>query len=32
MIERLLASNAPAEEVDDEDEDEAGDDMKLTSL
>ena len=32
MIERLLASNAPAEEEDDEDEDEAGDDMKLTSL
>ena len=32
MIERLLASNAPAEEVDDEDEDEAGDDMKLTSI
>ena len=27
MIERLLASNAPAEEVDDEDEDEAGDDI-----
>ena len=32
MIERLLASNAPAEEEKDEDEDEAGDDMKLTSL
>ena len=32
MIERLLASNAPAEEENDEDEDEAGDDMKLTSL
>ncbi len=32
MIERLFASSAPAEEVDDEDEDEAGDDMKLTSL
>ncbi len=31
MIERLLASNAPAEE-EDEDEEEAGDDMKLTSL
>ncbi len=30
MIERLLASNAPAEEVDNEDEDEAVDDMKLT--
>ena len=33
MIERLFASNAPAEEVEDEDElDETSDDMKLTSL
>lgn len=32
MIERLLASSAPAEEETDEDPDEAGDDMKLTSL
>lgn len=33
MIERLFASNAPSEEVEDEDElDETGDDMKLTSL
>ena len=32
MIERLLASSAPAEEMDEEEEDENGDDMKLTSL
>lgn len=32
MIERLLASNAPAEELEDEDMDEVGDEMKLTSL
>lgn len=33
MIERLFASNAPVEELDeDEDMDETGDDMKLTSL
>lgn len=32
MIDRLLASNAPAEEPEDEDQDEAGDSMKLTSL
>ena len=32
MIERLLASHAPSEEVPDEDEEETGDDMKLTSL
>lgn len=32
MIERLLASNAPADECEDEDEIEAGDQMKLTSL
>ena len=32
MIERLLASNAPAEEVEDEDGEENGDDMKLTSI
>ncbi|NCB91545.1 MAG: AAA family ATPase [Clostridia bacterium] len=32
MIERLLASSAPADEIDDEDQDETGDDMKLTSL
>jgi len=32
MIERLLASNAPAEEQLDEDQEEAGDSMKLTSL
>ena len=33
MIERLLASNAPKDEViDEDDQDEAGDDMKLTSL
>lgn len=32
MIERLLASNAPSEEVEDEDQNEVGDNMKLTSL
>ncbi len=32
MIERLLASNAPTEKIEDEDQDEVGDDMKLTSL
>lgn len=32
MIERLLASSAPAEEGEDEEQDESGDDMKLTSL
>ena len=32
MIERLLASNPPAEEVEDEDQEEEGDSMKLTSL
>lgn len=32
MIERLLASNAPAEEAYDEDREETGDDMKLTSI
>ena len=32
MIERLLASNAPAEVPEDEEEDEDGDDMKLTSI
>ena len=32
MIERLLASSAPTEEMDEEEEDENGDDMKLTSL
>ena len=32
MIERLLSSNAPTEEIEDEDQDEAGDEMKLTSL
>ena len=32
MIERLLLSNAPTEEVVDEDQEEAGDSMKLTSL
>ena len=32
MIERLLASDAPEEIAEDEDEEEAGDDMKLTSL
>ena len=32
MIERLLASSAPTEGPEDEDEEETGDDMKLTSL
>ena len=32
MIERLLASSAPTEEAEDEDREEEGDDMKLTSL
>ncbi len=32
MIDRLLASSAPTEEIEDEDQDEVGDDMKLTSL
>ncbi|MGN0353744.1 MAG: AAA family ATPase [Muricoprocola sp.] len=32
MIDRLLASNAPSEEVIDEDEDIMGDEMKLTSI
>ena len=32
MIERLLASSAPAEETDEEDQDETGDHMKLTSI
>lgn len=32
MIERLLASSAPEEGPEDEDQDESGDDMKLTSL
>lgn len=32
MIERLLLSNAPTEEIVDEDQEEAGDSMKLTSL
>ena len=32
MIDRLFASNAPSEEEKDEDQEEAGDDMKLTSL
>lgn len=32
MIERLLASNAPTEEPENEDDNEGGDDMKLTSL
>lgn len=32
MIDRLLASNAPTEEAEDEDRDEEGDSMKLTSL
>ena len=32
MIDRLLASNAPSEDARDEDLDEAGDDMKLTSI
>jgi ATP-dependent Lon protease len=32
MIERLLASSAPAEEVDEDEQEETGDEMKLTSL
>ena len=32
MIERLLASSAPAEVVEEEDEEETGDEMKLTSI
>lgn len=32
MMERLFASSAPTEEPEDEDSDETGDDMKLTSL
>ncbi|NLG04187.1 MAG: AAA family ATPase [Clostridia bacterium] len=32
MIDRLLASDAPHEEVEDEDQEEVGDEMKLTSL
>ena len=32
MIERLLASSAPSEEILDEEQEEMGDDMKLTSL
>ena len=32
MIERLLASNAPEEEIEDEDQEETGDSMKLTSI
>ena len=32
MIERLLSSNAPTEETEDEDQEETGDEMKLTSL
>lgn len=32
MIERLLASSAPAEIIEDEDEEEAGDEMRLTSI
>lgn len=32
MIDRLLASSAPSEEMEDEDADEVGDSMKLTSL
>ena len=32
MIERLLASNAPEEEIEDEEQDETGDEMKLTSI
>ena len=32
MIERLLASNAPEEEIEEEDKEEIGDDMKLTSI
>ena len=32
MIDRLLASNAPSEDVEEEDQEEMGDDMKITSL
>lgn len=32
MIDRLFASSAPSEELEDEDQEESGDDMKLTSL
>ena len=32
MIDRLLASDAPAEEAEDEDKEELGDDMKITSF
>ena len=32
MIERLLASDAPSREIPDEDEEESGDSMKLTSI
>ena len=32
MIDRLMASDAPPEEIEDEDKEEVGDDMKLTSL
>ena len=32
MIERLLASSAPAEIIEDEDEEESGDELKLTSI
>lgn len=32
MIERLLSSNAPADEIEDEDPEETGDSMKLTSI
>ena len=32
MIERLLSSDAPSEEIPDEDEEETGDSMKLTSI
>ena len=32
MIERLLSSDAPAEEAENEDEEETGDSMKLTSI
>lgn len=32
MIDRLLVSNAPTEKIDDEDEEEIGDSMRLTSL
>ncbi len=32
MIERLLSSDAPSEEIPDEDEEEVGDSMKLTSI